>query len=79
MRPQIDLLPQHTHIVEEANLRPSGTLNTHTACCVLSLCLVLKSAGNTPPLKLRRRLSMPSSISGFRAAVVYVDPVTASL
>lgn len=52
-----------TYNVRVCNLQPSGTLNTHTPCCVLSLCLVLKSPGNAPPLKLLRSPSMPSSVS----------------
>lgn len=53
----------HTYNVQVCNLQPSGTLNTYTPCCVLSLCLVLKSPGNAPPLKLLRSPSMPSSVS----------------
>ena len=61
-----------THNVQEPNLQPPGThthtqtnthIHTHTPYCVLSLCLVLKSPGNAPPLKLLRSLSMPSSVS----------------
>lgn len=54
---------QNTHNVRVCNLQPSGTLNTHTPYCVLSLCLVFKSPGNAPPLKLLRSPSMPSSVS----------------
>lgn len=54
----------HTHTMSKVcNLQPSGTPNTHTPCCVLSLCLVFKSPGNAPPLKLLRSPSMPSSVS----------------
>lgn len=52
----------HTNNVQVCSLQPSGTLNTHMPYCVLSLCLVLKSPGNAPPLKLLRSPSVPSSI-----------------
>lgn len=62
-RPQTDLLTQNIQCpsVQSAALRYSK--HTHTPCCVLSLCLVLKSPGNAPPLKLLRSPSMPCSVS----------------